>query len=137
MEEQFSDQPSSSILSLEENNQKAAKEAIELRKGSILHSDSKTSNSDNGLSNKSTPPNLNPNGNGNGSTWISTTLWTEIVLAYTIHKTLLLPFRVMLTAAVLPSFVKFMVKIGWSKPNYVVKKAAEKAKERAVLRRGG
>lgn len=35
----------------------------------------------------------------------SSTLWAEAVLAYTIHKTLLLPFRVMGTGAVTPSFV--------------------------------
>lgn len=35
----------------------------------------------------------------------SGTLWAEAVLAYTIHKTLLLPFRVMGTGAVTPSFV--------------------------------
>ncbi|PWN99436.1 hypothetical protein FA09DRAFT_289400, partial [Tilletiopsis washingtonensis] len=48
-------------------------------------------------------------------------LWAEAVLAYTIHKTLLLPFRVMLTAAVTPSFVKQMVRLGWAKPNNLVK----------------
>lgn len=35
----------------------------------------------------------------------SSTLWAEAVLAYTIHKTLLLPFRVMGTGALTPSFV--------------------------------
>jgi hypothetical protein len=57
-------------------------------------------------------------------------LWAEAVLAYTIHKTLLLPFRVMLTAAVTPSFVKQMVRLGWAKPNNLVKvkKAAKAAK---------
>lgn len=38
----------------------------------------------------------------------SSTLWTEAVLAYTIHKTLLLPFRVMGTGALTPSFVVSM-----------------------------
>ncbi|CAO1636899.1 unnamed protein product [Sympodiomycopsis kandeliae] len=46
----------------------------------------------------------------------SGSLWAEAVLAYTIHKTLLLPFRVMGTGAVTPSFVKHMVKLGWAKP---------------------
>lgn len=46
----------------------------------------------------------------------SSTLWTEAVLAYTIHKTLLLPFRVMGTGALTPSFVKLMVRLGWAKP---------------------
>lgn len=35
----------------------------------------------------------------------SGTLWAEAVLAYTIHKTLLLPFRVMATGALTPTFV--------------------------------
>lgn len=56
------------------------------------------------------------------------TLWTEAVLAYTIHKTLLLPFRVGVTAAITPSFVKYMVKLGWAKDNAAVRKAADKVK---------
>jgi hypothetical protein len=58
----------------------------------------------------------------------SGTLWTEAVLAYTIHKTLLLPFRVGVTAAITPSFVKYMVKLGWAKDNAAVQRAAYKAK---------
>lgn len=59
-------------------------------------------------------------------------LWTEAVLAYTIHKTLLLPVRVAFTAAVTPSFVKWLVRMGWAKANYEVKaqvgrRAADKA----------
>lgn len=54
-------------------------------------------------------------------------LWAEAVLAYTIHKTLLLPFRVGITAAVTPSFVKWLIRMGWAKPNTAVKRAAEKA----------
>ncbi|PWN28763.1 hypothetical protein BDZ90DRAFT_130155 [Jaminaea rosea] len=46
----------------------------------------------------------------------SSTLWAEAVLAYTIHKTLLLPFRVMGTGALTPSFVNWMVRLGWAKP---------------------
>lgn len=58
--------------------------------------------------------------------------WTEAVLAYTIHKTLLLPLRVAFTAAVTPSFVKWLVKIGWARANHQVRaqvaaKAAQKA----------
>ncbi|PWN39177.1 hypothetical protein IE81DRAFT_274818, partial [Ceraceosorus guamensis] len=49
-----------------------------------------------------------------GEGMISAAVWTELVLAYTIHKTLLLPFRVALTAAVTPAFVKQMVKLGWA-----------------------
>nr|CDI53761.1 conserved hypothetical protein [Melanopsichium pennsylvanicum 4] len=67
---------------------------------------------------------------GGGSS--SSTIWTEAVLAYTIHKTLLLPVRVAFTAAVTPSFVKWLVKMGWAKANHQVKanmgrKAADKA----------
>jgi hypothetical protein len=58
----------------------------------------------------------------------SGTLWTEALLAYTIHKTLLLPFRVGVTAAVTPSFVKYMVRLGWAKNNDAVKQAAHKVK---------
>lgn len=58
----------------------------------------------------------------------SSTIWTEVVLAYTIHKTLLLPFRVGVTAAITPSFVKYMVKLGWAKDNAAVQKAAHKIK---------
>jgi hypothetical protein len=58
----------------------------------------------------------------------SSTLWTEALLAYTIHKTLLLPFRVGVTAAITPSFVKYMVRLGWAKNNDAVQKAAHKVK---------
>ncbi|UZJ54954.1 hypothetical protein CBS101457_004274 [Exobasidium rhododendri] len=58
----------------------------------------------------------------------SGSLWTEAVLAYTIHKTLLLPFRVGVTAAITPSFVKYMVKLGWAKDNAAVQRAAHKVK---------
>ncbi|PWN88684.1 hypothetical protein FA10DRAFT_223224, partial [Acaromyces ingoldii] len=44
----------------------------------------------------------------------SGTLWTEAVLAYTIHKTLLMPLRLGITAAFTPRFVKWMVKMGWA-----------------------
>ncbi|KAJ1026469.1 hypothetical protein NDA13_003849 [Ustilago tritici] len=63
----------------------------------------------------------------------SGTLWTEAVLAYTIHKTLLLPVRVAFTAAVTPSFVKWLVKMGWAKANYEVKaKIGRKAADQAI-----
>lgn len=69
----------------------------------------------------------------------SSTIWTEAVLAYTIHKTLLLPVRVAFTAAVTPSFVKWLVKMGWAKANHQVKaqvgrKAADKAIQDVVKR---
>lgn len=41
-------------------------------------------------------------------------LYATAVLAYTIHKTLLLPFRVGVTAAVTPKFVKFLQARGWA-----------------------
>lgn len=54
-------------------------------------------------------------------------LWAEAVLAYTIHKTLLLPFRVMGTGAITPSFVNWMVRLGWAKPLPPLKKASATA----------
>ncbi|KAL9934850.1 hypothetical protein V8E36_006625 [Tilletia maclaganii] len=57
--------------------------------------------------------------------WLSGTLGTELVLAYTIHKTALLPVRIAFTAAVLPSFVKLMVRLGWSRPNAAIQQAAK------------
>lgn len=64
-----------------------------------------------------------PNGS-HSSNGGSGTLWAEAVLAYTIHKTLLLPFRVMGTGAVTPSFVNWMVRLGWAKPLPPLKKVA-------------
>ncbi|MCO5594690.1 hypothetical protein L7F22_048723 [Adiantum nelumboides] len=58
----------------------------------------------------------------------SGTLWTEAVLAYTIHKTLLMPLRLGITAAFTPRFVKWMVKMGWARNNQAVHQAASKAK---------
>lgn len=55
------------------------------------------------------------------------TIWTEAVLAYTIHKTLLLPFRVGVTAAATPRFVKYMVRMGWARDNAAVQQAAKQA----------
>ena len=69
-----------------------------------------------------------PSPSSSSSSGGSGTLWTEVVLAYTIHKTLLLPFRVGVTAAITPSFVKFMVKLGWAKDNDAVRQAAKKVK---------
>jgi N-terminal acetyltransferase 2 len=41
-------------------------------------------------------------------------IWAMAVLAYTIHKTLLLPFRVGVTATVTPGFVGWLTRRGWA-----------------------
>ncbi|CAO1630720.1 unnamed protein product [Parajaminaea phylloscopi] len=61
-----------------------------------------------------------------GSDSNNSTLWAEAVLAYTIHKTLLLPLRIMATGAITPSFVNWMVRLGWAKPLPPLKQAATK-----------
>jgi hypothetical protein len=73
-------------------------------------------------------PNSTESSKSSKSSGGSGTLWTEAALAYTIHKTLLLPFRVGVTAAITPSFVKYMVKLGWAKDNASVQKAAHKVR---------
>ncbi|ODN79155.1 peptide alpha-N-acetyltransferase [Cryptococcus wingfieldii CBS 7118] len=45
--------------------------------------------------------------------WFGRTFWAEVILAYTIHKTLLLPFRAGLTVAWTPKFVGWLTKQGW------------------------
>ena len=40
----------------------------------------------------------------------------EFVLAFTIHKTLMLPFRSGLTVLATPSFVRWLIKKGWARP---------------------
>lgn len=60
---------------------------------------------------------------GSGS---NASLWAEFVLAYTIHKTLLLPIRVMATAAILPSFVRLMTRWGLAKPVAQVRQSVVK-----------
>ena len=45
--------------------------------------------------------------------WGSRTFWAEVVLAYGIHKTLLLPLRAGLTAAWTPKMVNWLTKNGW------------------------
>lgn len=62
-------------------------------------------------------------------------LWTEAVLAYTIHKTLLLPFRVGVTAAITPSFVKYLVRMGWARDNAAVHQATARAKAMKASRK--
>ncbi|WFD42705.1 DUF1279 super [Malassezia psittaci] len=51
-------------------------------------------------------------------------LSTELVLAYGIHKTLLLPPRAAVTAAITPSVVRWFVRRGWARP---IKSAASAA----------
>ncbi|KAL7413385.1 hypothetical protein BDY24DRAFT_415426 [Mrakia frigida] len=41
-------------------------------------------------------------------------VWTQVAVAYTIHKTLFLPLRLALTGAVLPKLVAYMTRIGWA-----------------------
>lgn len=43
-------------------------------------------------------------------------LTTEFVLAYGIHKTLLLPVRAAITAAITPAVVRWLVRRGWARP---------------------
>lgn len=47
------------------------------------------------------------------SGWFGKTFWAEAVLAYTIHKTALLPIRAGLTVAWTPKFVGWLTKRGW------------------------
>lgn len=49
-----------------------------------------------------------------GKYWGSRMMWAEIAIAYTIHKTLLLPFRAGLTAAWTPKVVKWLRARGWA-----------------------
>jgi hypothetical protein len=51
---------------------------------------------------------------GGGGYWGSRMFWAEVVLAYTIHKTALLPFRAGLTAAWTPKVVKWLRARGWA-----------------------
>jgi hypothetical protein len=44
------------------------------------------------------------------------------VLAYGIHKTVLLPFRLSLTAAITPAIAKRLVKLGWVQKKFINKK---------------
>lgn len=49
-----------------------------------------------------------------GGYWGSRMFWAEILLAYTIHKTLLLPFRAGLTVAWTPKVVNWLRARGWA-----------------------
>ncbi|KAK0550534.1 DUF1279 superfamily protein [Tilletia horrida] len=82
-----------------------------------------------------TADNSNVTSSSKSSSWLSGTLGTEAVLAYTIHKTLFLPFRIAFTAAVLPRFVKLMVRLGWSRPNAAIQQAAKTAAQKAAARK--
>jgi hypothetical protein len=53
-------------------------------------------------------------GKGGKGYWGSRMMWAEIAIAYTIHKTLLLPFRAGLTAAWTPRVVKWLRARGWA-----------------------
>jgi len=53
-------------------------------------------------------------GKGGKGYWGSRMMWAEIAIAYTIHKTLLLPFRAGLTAAWTPKVVKWLRARGWA-----------------------
>ncbi|PRP86848.1 hypothetical protein PROFUN_05065 [Planoprotostelium fungivorum] len=60
----------------------------------------------------------------------SKALWAEFILAWTIHKTLLLPIRVGITAAITPSFVRWMARMGWAnKPKALIHKMAHKVEK--------
>ncbi|KAA1089176.1 hypothetical protein PGT21_009217 [Puccinia graminis f. sp. tritici] len=48
-----------------------------------------------------------------GSEIDSDMLWTSAVVAYTIHKTILLPVRILLTAWITPPIVRHLRKRGW------------------------
>ncbi|TYJ51683.1 hypothetical protein B9479_007733 [Cryptococcus floricola] len=50
---------------------------------------------------------------GEKNKWFGRTFWAEVILAYTIHKTLLLPFRAGLTVAWTPKLVGWLTKQGW------------------------
>ncbi|WFD29239.1 DUF1279 super [Malassezia sp. CBS 17886] len=54
-----------------------------------------------------------------------TRLSTEFVIAYGIHKTVLLPVRAALTVAFTPAIVRWLIRRGWARP---VKAAAYTAK---------
>jgi hypothetical protein len=60
-------------------------------------------------------------------------LWAMIVLAYGIHKTLLLPVRVGLTAAFTPKMVGYLASRGW-RGAQAAKEAARQAREHAKQR---
>ncbi|WVN86062.1 uncharacterized protein L203_101220 [Cryptococcus depauperatus CBS 7841] len=52
-------------------------------------------------------------GKKNNGSWFGKTFWAEAVLAYTLHKTALLPIRAGLTVAWTPKFVGWLTKRGW------------------------
>ncbi|EKM54349.1 uncharacterized protein PHACADRAFT_258149 [Phanerochaete carnosa HHB-10118-sp] len=62
-------------------------------------------------------------------------IWAMVVLAYTIHKTLFLPVRVGLTAAVTPRLVGWLRSRGWA-GSAGTKRAAQEMRERIRNRSG-
>ena len=62
-----------------------------------------------------TPPEHSgdPDGGSTATAGRSEGLYAMLVLAYTVHKTLFLPVRVGLTAAITPKFVGWLTKRGW------------------------
>lgn len=62
-------------------------------------------------------------------------VWAMVVLAYTIHKTLFLPVRVGLTAAVTPRLVGWLRSRGWA-GSAGTKRAAQEMRERIRNRSG-
>lgn len=61
-------------------------------------------------------------------------IWAMVVLAYTIHKTLFLPVRVGLTAAVTPRLVSWLRTRGWA-GSAGTKRAAQEMREKIRNRR--
>lgn len=74
------------------------------------------------------PPSDSVNGGREG-------LYAMIVLAYTVHKTLFLPVRVGLTAALTPKLVGWLTRRGWAGKEGALR-AASKMRDRVRNRRG-
>ncbi|KAE8268364.1 hypothetical protein A4X09_0g3984 [Tilletia walkeri] len=115
-------------VDLSANNQEAAHAAADFLRtgGSSTTADGLTAVDERATQNVST---------SSKPAWLRGTLGTELVLAYTIHKTAFLPFRIAVTAAILPRFVKLMVRMGWSKSNAVIQQTAKAAAQRAAARK--
>lgn len=69
-----------------------------------------------------------------GGYWGSRMFWAEVLLAYTIHKTALLPIRAGLTAAWTPKVVKWLRARGWAGK---VSPAWVRVKRHVVVESGG
>lgn len=81
-----------------------------------------------------TPPEPGTQGIGQSPPSGREGLYAVIVLAYTVHKTLFLPVRVGLTAAVTPRLVSWLTKRGWV-GGAGAKRAAQEMRERVRIRR--